>query len=163
MFHSKIFALIFLVFSVSTAVAQNNSAWKISDYLENLPEEYKTFSGDFIAINPTAETTLIDNKNGYAAFYSQPIKDENAFPIFEMAIFKKKNGEEILVVSNMISDPVCTNHKTFFLQKNGENWINVKEKVLPELPAKLFFDTEKTANEYLATGTKRLCTVSAEV
>ncbi len=149
MFHTKIFALIFFVFSVSTAFAQKNSDWKISDYLENLPKEYKVFTGDFIAINPTAETTLIDDKNGYAAYFDQPFKNENAFPIFEMAVFKKKNGEEILVVSNMISDPVCNEYKTFFLQRAGANWLDVKTKVLPKLTPQMFFDSAKTANEFL--------------
>lgn len=30
----------------------------------NLPSEYKTFTGDSIAINLTAETTLIDDQYG---------------------------------------------------------------------------------------------------
>lgn len=135
------------------AFGQKSSGWKISDYLKNLPQEYKTFSGDF-QTEPNDETTLIDDKNGYAAYFSQPKNDENAYPIFEIALFKKSNGEEILVISNLKSDPVCSEYETFLLQRKGDNWIDVKAKVLPEFTAQMFFDSANTAKEFIETQKK---------
>ncbi len=138
---------IVLVFA-SVSFSQPESNWKISDYLRDLPAEYKTFSGDF-QTEPNGETTLIDEKNGYAAFFDRPIKNKEAFPIFEMALFKKANGDDLLVVSNMLSDPVCTFHHTFFLKRTENGWINVEADVMPKLPARLFFDSAKTSNYYI--------------
>jgi hypothetical protein len=137
-----------LLFLISTAFSQHKASWTISEYLQNLPHEYKTFSGDFQS-EPNTETTLVDEKNGYAAFYDRPIVNKEAYPIFEIALFRKANGEALLVVSNMLSDPVCTFHHTFFLQKSENKWIDVESKVLPKLPPRLFFDSVKTANYYL--------------
>ncbi len=145
--------ILILTFLFLFAAQTSAQDWKISDYLKNLPKEFKVFSGDFSS-EVSEETTLIDDKNGYAAFYDQPVKYEAAFPIFEMAVFKKANGEQILVVSNSIIDPVCTAYKTFFLQKSGEDWIDVKAKVLPKLPPEIFFDTAKTAQDFIETQKK---------
>jgi hypothetical protein len=132
----------------SAAFAQKTVDWKISDYLQALPEAYKVFAGDF-QIEPTKENTLIDDKNGYAAFFDRPIVNKEAYPIFEITLFKKANGEDLLVVSNMLSDPVCTFHRSFFLQRMENEWIDVESKVLPKLPPHLFFDSAKTSNYYL--------------
>ncbi|MCY7344663.1 MAG: hypothetical protein LH614_00430, partial [Pyrinomonadaceae bacterium] len=64
----RIILLAVLVFVTAfSAQAQKRDAedWSIADYVENLPEKYKTFSGDFIP--PSKETTVIDEPNGYAA------------------------------------------------------------------------------------------------
>ncbi len=113
----------------------------MDDYLRALPEKYRTYSGDF-AKEPTAERTIKDLKNGYIAFLDKaPAKGEAfpPYPIFEIAIFKSASGEALLVVSNLISDPVCTAHETFFLRQRGPEWVDVRAEVLPKLSAGMFF------------------------
>ncbi|MEZ5428588.1 MAG: hypothetical protein R2747_20245 [Pyrinomonadaceae bacterium] len=136
-----IFSLLFL-FPVN---AQKPADWKISDYLKNLPTEFKTFSGDF-ASEPNEKTTVIDDRNGYAVYLSSEAKD--AFPILEMALFKDARGQHLLVVSNLQSDPVCNFYQTFFLRRDGEKWLEVRDQVLPDLKLTMFFREAKTALEF---------------
>jgi hypothetical protein len=148
------FAL-FLIFTVATmAQAQKPDAkeWGIADYLKNLPEKYITTSGDF---SPrSAETAVVDEKNGYAAYLNSPPQREtdssNApYPIFEMALFKSQGKPPLLVVSNTKSDPVCTDYETFFLRRVGNKWLEVRREVLPPLDLKMFWDKPQSAARFL--------------
>ncbi len=129
-----------LILSASV-VAQDEKDWTVEDYLRDLPEKYRTHSGDF-QNEPTAETTIKDIRNGYLAYLSQaPHPDANfaPYPIFQMAIYKQSNGEPLVVVSNTVSDSVCTKHETFFLRKRGAVWQDVRAQVLPALSPQMFF------------------------
>lgn len=150
---SKICAVTLIAFLfAATAFSQQATAeWKIDDYLKNLPEKYKTYSGDF-QMTPTGETTIADTKNGYAAYLSSTAED--AFPIFEMAIFKQANGEAVVVVSNTIADPVCTTHETFFLRRKGNVWTSVQSQILPELQTQMFFTDSKLGTKFQAVNRK---------
>lgn len=149
---SKIYGVLLLtLLFVSPVFSQKTAEWTIGDYLKNLPEEYKTFSGDF-QTEPTAETTVLDVKNGYAAYLSSSEKD--AYPIFEMAIFKQANGDSLIVVSNTIADSVCTFHQTFFLQRKVDSWLAVRSKVLPEFTAQMFFKDAKLSAKFTEANKK---------
>lgn len=147
-FRNSSIVVFVLLFSLPI-FAQKIREPKISEYLQLLPQQFKTYSGDF-QIKPSEENTLIDEKNGYAAYFSQAISAGNAYPIFEMALFRKKSGETIVVVSNLISDPVCDEHQTFFLRLNGADWIDVRPDVMPHLELSMFFESPKTADELRA-------------
>lgn len=153
MFLSKIVCASVLVFAATFAAgAQTRAAkdWTIADYLKNLPEKYKTFSGDFSP--PYKETTIIDEPNGYAAYLNSPLRsdaDNSPFPIFEMALFNSETKPPLVVVSNLISDPVCEKYETFFLRRVGKNWTEVKREVLPPIDLKLFWQTAPQSAERL--------------
>lgn len=153
MFLSRIILSAVLVFiTVFSAQAQKLEAkeWSIADYLKNLPEIYRTFHGDFSP--PSKETTVIDEPHGYAAYLNSPPHsnpDNPPFPIFEMALFKSQIKPPLLVVSNMKSDSVCTEHETFFLVSLDGKWAVVKRDVLPPLNLKMFWDKPQTAARFL--------------
>jgi hypothetical protein len=126
------------------AIPAYGQDWSISDYLKNLPEKFKTFHGDFSP--PSKETTVIDEKNGYAGYLKVPGGSEMAF---EIALFKSKNAPPLVVVSNEQSDMHCSFYETFFLRRVGDNWVEVKDKVLPPIDLKMFWD-EPQAAERLA-------------
>lgn len=142
----KISLCILLSLFVTNAFSQKQSDWKISDYLENLPKKYKTFFGN---IDTSAESfkTIIDNKNGYAA-YVQTHTDTEDEIYFEMAIFKPQKGVPTLVISNYQDDGVCSRFETFFLQKKGSNWVDVKSLVAPALTQAMFFADTVSAKKF---------------
>jgi hypothetical protein len=114
--------------------------WSIADYLKNLPEKYKTFHGDFS--QPSKETTVIDEKNGYAGYLKMPGGTEMSF---EMALFKSENAPPLLVVSNEQSDMQCSFYETFFLRRVGKEWVEVKDKVVPPINLRMFWDDPQAA------------------
>jgi len=114
--------------------------WSISDYLKNLPERFKTFDGDFVP--PSKETIIIDEKNGYAGYLKVPGGTER---YFEIALFKSRNSPPLLVVSNERSDMQCSFYETFFLRRVGKEWVEVKDKVLPRLDPRMFWDDPRAA------------------
>jgi len=153
MFSAKIILSSFLIciwaFSVQ-AQTPNAEDWSIADYLKNLPEKYKTFEGDFSAASK--ETTIVDDKNGYAAYLNsppQPDSENQQFPIFEMALFKSQTKPSLLAVSNLKSDSVCSEYETFFLRRVGKNWTNVKSQILPPLDLKMFWDAPQSSERLL--------------
>jgi hypothetical protein len=114
--------------------------WGISDYLKNLPEKFKTFEGDFSP--PSKETTVIDEKNGYAGYLKAPGGTDMSF---EMALFRSKNAPPLVVVSNEKSDMQCSSYETFFLRRVGNRWVEVKDEVLPTLDLKMFWEDPQAA------------------
>ena len=114
--------------------------WGISEYLKNLPEKYKTFEGDFSP--PSKETTVIDEKDGYAGYLKVPGGTDM---FFEMALFKSKDAPPLLVVSNERSDMHCSSYETFFLRRVGGKWVEVKDKVLPPIDPGMFWDDPHAA------------------
>jgi hypothetical protein len=114
--------------------------WGISDYLKNLPEKFKTFEGDYSP--PSEETTVIDEKNGYAGYLKAPGGTDMSF---ELALFRSKNAPPLLVVSNERSDMQCSFYDTFFLRRVGNRWVEVKDEVLPPLDLKIFWDDPRAA------------------
>lgn len=114
--------------------------WGISDYLKNLPEKFKTFEGDFSL--PSKETTVIDEKNGYAGYLKEP---GGTAMSFEMALFRSKNAPPLVVVSNERSDMQCSSYETFFLRRVGDKWVEVKDEVLPPLDLRMFWDDPQAA------------------
>lgn len=139
----------------ATFVFAQKEPWTIRDYLKNLPEQYKTYSGDYPK-PPPADAIVLDEENGYVAVLNvqSGVSSTNPYPIFEMALFKRSNGEQIIVVSNTISDSVCLTHETFFLQKRGDSWLDVRSRVLPKLAAQMFFTEARLAEKFQATNKK---------
>ena len=121
----------------SPAYAQD---WGVSDYLKNLPERFITFEGDFTP--PSKETTVIDEKNGYAGYLKVRGGTDMSF---EMALFRSKNAPPLVVVSNERSDMQCSSHETFFLRRVGNRWVEVKDEVLPPLGPGMFWDDPQAA------------------
>jgi hypothetical protein len=132
--------LCFLSILLCLAPPANAQDWSISDYLKNLPERFKTSHGDWSP--PSKETTVIDEKNGYAGYLKAPGATEMSF---EMALFKSKNAPPLLVVSNEQSDMQCSFYETFFLRRVGNEWVEVKDKVLPPIDPKMFWDDPQAA------------------
>ena len=151
-FNRIILPAVLVFVTAFSAQAQKRDAedWSIADYIENLPEKYKTFEGDFSS--PSKETTVIDESNGYAAYLNNlPAPDSNyqPYPMFEMALFKSKTKPPLLVVSNMKSDSACNEYETFFLRRVGSKWTQVKREVLPPLDLKMFWDAPQSAARVL--------------
>ncbi len=155
MFSRKIILVFVLIFIAAfSAQAQNQGAYDsgIADYFNNLPKKYITASGDFMP--PSNETGIIAAANGYAAYMSAPYDtnpDNQPFPIVEMAIFKSQKKTPLLVVSNLKSDPVCSEHETFFLRRTADNWTNwaeVEREVLPVISLKMFWDNPQSAARF---------------
>jgi hypothetical protein len=130
----------FLPLLLCLAIPAHGQDWSISDYLKNLPEKYKTFHGDFSA--PSKVTTVIDEKNGYAGYLKAPGGSEMSF---EMALFKSKNAPPLVVVTNEQSDMQCSFYETFFLRRIGHEWVEVRDKVLPPIALKMFWDEPQVA------------------
>ncbi|HZG51014.1 MAG TPA: hypothetical protein VEZ40_02660 [Pyrinomonadaceae bacterium] len=132
------------------AIPASAQDWSVSDYLKNLPEKFKTFAGDYN--QPSVQTTIIDEKNGYAAYLKVPGRTD-AF--FEMAIFKTRNAPPVVVVSNERSDMQCSFYETFFLRRVGREWFEVKDKILPPLDPGMFWDDPQAAGRLakIITGT----------
>lgn len=155
----SILTAIFIFVSAFSAAAQKQAAdeWSIGDYLENLPEKYKTYSGDFPK-PPPKNSIILDEENGYAAILRTPPEGmqtfDNDHTVFEMAIFKRVKGEPLIVVSNEISDSVCVWHETFFLERRGNSWLEVRSRVLPQLSAQMFFKDAKLAAKFTAMNKK---------
>lgn len=126
--------LFLLVLTINAFPQKPVSEWKISDYLKNLPENYQNFGNN---LPPTNKTTIIDNKNGYAAYMDS--EEEYAHPLLEMALFKPQNGTPTLVVSNPIYDHDCVINNNYFLQVKDNRWIDVKDEVLPRLDFSMIF------------------------
>lgn len=156
MFSKKIALSLFFVFVVAiSAQAQNRGAYDsgIADYFNNLPKKYITATGDFPP--PSNENSIIAPGNGYAAYMSAPFNknaDTEPFPIVEMAIFKSESKTPLLVVSNLKSDSVCSEHETFFLRRAGSDWTNwaeVGREVLPAIDLKMFWDAPQSAEKLL--------------
>jgi hypothetical protein len=122
------------------AIPAHAQDWGISDYLKNLPERFKTFEGDFSP--PSKETTVIDEKNGYAGYLKVPGGTDMSF---EMALFRSKNAPPLVVVSNERSDMQCSSYETFFLRRVGNKWVEVKDEVIPRLDPGMFWDDPQAA------------------
>ena len=149
-FNRIILSAVLVFVTAFSAQAQKRDAedWSIADYVENLPEKYKTFGGDFSS--PSAETTVIDEPNGYAAYMdSPPGGNFDRFPIFEMALFKSQTRPPLLVVSNLKNDHVCSDYETFFLRRVGSKWTEVKREVLPPMNLNMFWDAPQSAGRLL--------------
>jgi hypothetical protein len=114
--------------------------WGVSDYLKNLPEKFITFEGDFTP--PSKETTVIDEKNGYAGYLKVHGGTDMSF---EMALFRSQNAWPLVVVSNERSDMQCSSYDTFFLRRVGNKWVEVKDEVLPPLDPSMFWDDPRAA------------------
>ena len=114
--------------------------WRISDYLKNLPEKFITFEGDFTP--PSKETTVIDEKNGYAGYLKVPGGTDMSF---EMALFRSQSAPPLVVVSNERSDMQCSSYDTFFLRRIGNKWVEVTDQVLPPLDPGMFWDDPQAA------------------
>lgn len=148
-----IFTAIFIIIATFSASAQKREAndWSIADYIKNLPEKYITATGDFP--KPTVEKITVDEKNGYAAaFTDYPVTLEQfvaAPTVFRAAIFKSQTAPPLLVVSNFKSDAVCDEYETFFLRHVGSKWTEVKREVLPTLNLKMFWDNPQSAKRLL--------------
>jgi hypothetical protein len=130
-------ALLILLCLAIPAYAQD---WGVSDYLKNLPEKFITFEGDFSP--PSRETTVVDEKNGYAGYLKAPGGTDMSF---EMALFRSKNAPPLVVVSNERSDMQCSSYDTFFLRRVGNRWVEVKDEVLPRLDPGMFWDDPQAA------------------
>lgn len=130
----------FLPILLCLAVPAYSQEWGISDYLKNLPERYKTFKGDFSP--PSKETTVIDEKNGYAGYLKVSGGSEMSF---EMALFKSKNAPPLVVVSNEHSDMQCSFYETFFLRRVGNRWVEVRDEVLPPIDTRMFWNEPQAA------------------
>ena len=142
----KIISICIVLFLfVSTALPQKNSVRTISDYLEKLPKKYITYSDNFDASSESSKT-VIDNENGYAAFIDTSSDPSETF--FEMGLFNSQNGEPTLVISNHKKNDVCSIYETFFLQKKGDEWIDVKSEVAPVLELSMFFSNPVYAKKY---------------
>lgn len=122
------------------AIPASAQEWNISDYLKNLPERFQTFHGDWSP--PSKETTVVDEKNGYAGYLKVSGGSEMSF---EMALFKSKNAPPLLVVTNEQSDMQCSFFETFFLRRVGDKWVEVKDKVLPPIDPGMFWDDPQAA------------------
>lgn len=137
--------------------AAEKAEWTIGDYLKNLPERYKTYSGDYPK-PPPKEAIVLDEENGYASIMRTPSDGVQTFDgehaIFEMAIFRRAKGDPLLVVSNEISDSVCVRYETFFLQRRGNSWLDARSQVTPQLSAEMFFKGAKLAAKFQATNKK---------
>ena len=132
--------LVSLSILLCLAISAYAQDWSISDYLKNLPERFKTFEGDFSP--PSKETTVTDEKNGYARYLKVPGRTDMSF---EMALFKSKNAPPRVVVSNERSDMQCSSYETFFLRRVGNRWVEAKGEVLPPIHPKMFWDDPRAA------------------
>jgi len=141
MFLPKIILSSFLVFILAFAAqAQKSEAkdWNIADYFKNLPKKYITTQGDFA--QPSAETLVVDEKNGYAAqMDSSGSVSVEPFPVFEMALFKSQTKSPLVVVAHRKINSPCTEYEIFFLRRAGNRWTEVKQAVLPPLDLKMFW------------------------
>ena len=147
-----ILPLVFIFATAFSAQEQKPEAkdWSIADYFKSLPEKYITTYGDYANGQITAKNLVVDEKNGYAVqMDSPPGASDNPYPIFEMALFKSQTNPPLLVVSNMKSDPVCTDYETFFLRRVGGKWTRVEREVLPPMNLKMFRDAPQSAGRLL--------------
>ncbi|NJO18076.1 MAG: hypothetical protein HC877_20805 [Thioploca sp.] len=125
--------LIFLSTACHAAKADSHPRMLITDYYAHLPSRYVTYTGDIGTLD-----TVVDTKNGYLA------KHEASHPDiiwFELALFREKNGEAVVIVSNMKSDCACSTYESFFLKYDGEEWQDVSKVVLPKIPLVSFFNS----------------------
>ncbi len=148
-----ILTAIFIIVAAFSASAQKRMAddWSIADYIKNLPEKYITATGDFP--KPTAKNITVDEKNGYAAAFTDypvtPEQFEAAFPVFQAALFKSQTKPPLLVVFNLKSDSVCEEYETFFLRRVGNRWTEVRREVMPAMNLKMFWDAPQSAERLL--------------
>lgn len=70
----------------------------------------------------------VDKKNGYLEAIGN--QDTDAFANAQMALFKKKDGSDLIGLTAHFGDK--TNQIQFFL-KEGETWKDVSKEVLPEI------------------------------
>ncbi|MCY7344890.1 MAG: hypothetical protein LH614_01620 [Pyrinomonadaceae bacterium] len=150
-FHRIILSSFLVFITAFSAQAQKSASdWNIADYFKNLPKKYITATGDFP--KPTAENITVDEKNGYAAAFTDfpvtPEQFDGAVAVFQAALFKSQTKPPLLVVSNLKSDAVCDDYETFFLRRVGENWTQVRGEVLPALPLKMFWDKPQSAARF---------------
>lgn len=118
----------------NTEKSNNHQKMRVTDYFAYLPERYITYTGDISSLE-----TIIDTKNGYI------VKREKFHPDiiwFELALFRQKTGEAVIVISNRQSDCVCNTYETFFLKYDGKKWQDVSKKVLPPIQLISFFDLQ---------------------
>jgi hypothetical protein len=121
-----IHALLVVFFIIFTAQLSFSEKLTIKDYFEKLPQEYITHYGDY---GPDECTKLFDVKNGYMAIIQHQYKTE--ITIFEIRLFKKKNMDAVIVISNRQQDPECVSYETFWLEYKKNEWENIAPDVLP--------------------------------
>ncbi|MCY7344664.1 MAG: hypothetical protein LH614_00435 [Pyrinomonadaceae bacterium] len=131
---------VFIFITAFSAQAQKPAAkdWSIADYFKNLPKKYITTQGDFA--QPSAETLVVDEKNGYAAQMDSSRRvTVEPFPVFEMALFKSQTKSPLVVVAHRKINSPCTDYEIFFLRRAGNRWTEVKQAVMPPLDLKMFW------------------------
>lgn len=136
--------LAFAVCTLFPAESQAQKDWSMATYLNNLPPRYKSFSSNGLPF--TRESTIIDEENGYAAYF-EPLPPGVNFngtqvPILEMALFRSEKRPPLVVVSNRIVDSNCERWETFFLRHIGKGWSEVDGLVLPPLDLRQFWPTK---------------------
>lgn len=151
-FNRIVLSAVLVILTAFSAQAQRPvmNDWSIADFFKNLPESYITATGDFA--KPSAENIVFDEKNGYAATYMnspEPGSGYEAFPTFQMALFKSQTKLPLIVIANMKSDHVCTDYETFFLRYDDRTWTEVGREVLPTLNLKMFWDKPQSAGRLL--------------
>ncbi|MCY7344889.1 MAG: hypothetical protein LH614_01615 [Pyrinomonadaceae bacterium] len=137
---------VFIFVTAFSAQAQKSDAkdWSIADYFKNLPKKYITAEDDGYA-QPSAETLVVDEKNGYAAqMESSRRLTVEPFPVFEMALFKSQTKSPLVVVTHRTIATPCSDYEIFFLRRTGNRWTEVKQAVLPPLDLKIFWSSGGT-------------------
>lgn len=88
---------------------------------------------------------ILDFKNGYLFYRINGLED-----YIQMALFKKSDGSHLIGVTKYFGGDSGESNTSFLIYKN-QKWINVTNKILPELNYKLFL----SPNDYKLIGSKQ--------
>ncbi len=123
----KLTLSIFLTLAASLFVFGQDEPTTIKDYYLLMPQKYdgSTFEEREEILGYEGDTT-IDIKNGYISYITH-LSGE----VFEVAMFKKPNGELIIAYNEDcdLKNNVLT--KMYFLLYDGGRWVDVTSKLMP--------------------------------
>lgn len=121
-----LFVLTCSVFSVQAQKKSPKDKLNVLDYYKLLPTDNNDLISSNLLEKEYTRITVEDIKNGY-------LKIEGAFEGWiEVALFRKKNGQAILLIGENTCGPACGTELYAFESVKGK-MMNVSKKVLPKI------------------------------
>ena len=142
-----IITTVFMLFHKETEAQESQKNWNIKDYYDLLKQEHDTIRnykyGLCVWYDETDCEKIIDINNGYIA------TDFTTFniPYFQMTMFKDYKSENLIVIhaANCGDYFACAELEELnsFLIYDSGIWVDVSEKVLPQITLEHFFTDKK--------------------
>lgn len=132
---SSLLAVLILIISAGSTAQNNNAKRNIESYFQVLPDSCFNLC-DWRNGMAEAGIKTLDNKNGYIGFK----RNEQEPDFFQAALFKTKNGEDFVAVSNRECEAfACFNPRSYFFRRQEDGWVQADAGFFSGINTRMFY------------------------